>query len=642
LSLLFNQTMKYIFFVLVIISTYSVVNAQQSSVKLNDSAMSLYKNDPQKALLVLEKALQVSKENKDLFQIAKSKNNLGIVYRDLGDFEKATQLSTDALSTNDSILKASAYNNIGVVNRNLAKYDEALVNYLKALDIYQAKQMKSEMATTYNSIGLVYSYNGINNKAIEYHLKAKEIFESINNNKGISEVYNNIAIIYANDGELDKALNYFKYSLEIETILDDKKGMAESVNNVGAVYYYLNEIDSALVYFRKSLAIEKSIGDMAGISASYNNMANVLIEAGRLNGTKTYIDSAMHFAQNSKIAVDIESALHNYSQYYEAKNDTKTALNYFKELVVYRDSLFSIKTNEKIAELEIEYQTEKKEKEILSQRADIAEQELELNGKNTQLLGLGVLAIILSLLGYLIYSQQRLKNRQLQKENELKDALLKIETQNRLQEQRLRISRDLHDNIGAQLTFIISSLDNLKYGFKLPEKLSDKLKSISEFTTTTIFELRDTIWAMNKNEISLEDLQSRISNFIDKADLASNNVQFNYNTNTSDVETYKLSSVQGMNVYRIIQEAINNALKYAKPKTITVDFNYNDNQLNVNVIDDGLGFDLDNVQLGNGINNMKKRALEINGEIVIVSNAKQGTRIQLQIHELKENTSNDV
>jgi signal transduction histidine kinase len=633
--------MKHICFAFVMILT-SLLHAQQNPTQLNDSAMALYKNDPQKAVLILERALEISEENEDRFHIAKSKNNLGIVNRDLGDFEKALQLSTDALSTTDSLLMASAYNNIGVVNRNLAKYDEALKNYLNALDIYLAKDMKSEMATTFNSIGLVYSYNGINSKAIEYHLKAKAIFESLDNQKGISEVYNNIAIIYANDGDLEKALDYFKYSLAIEKALDDKKGMAESVNNVGAVYYYLNEVDSALVYFRKSLAIEKAIGDMAGISASYNNLASVMIEVGRLNGTKTYIDSAMYFAKNSKVAVDIESALDNYSKYYEAKKDTKTALNYFKELVVFRDSLLNIKTNEKIAELEIEYQTEKKEKEILSQRADIAEQNLALNQKNTQLLGLGVLAVILSLLGYLFYSQQRLKNRQLQKENELKDALIKIETQNRLQEQRLRISRDLHDNIGAQLTFIISSLDNLKYGFQLPEKLSNKLKSISEFTSTTIYELRDTIWAMNKNEISLEDLQSRISNFIDKANLASDRIKFDFKSNTSDDRNFTLTSVQGMNVYRIVQEAINNALKYANAKSITVDFNHGKNQLKITVIDDGKGFVLEDAQLGNGIHNMKKRAQEINGEVEIISNKNEGTSVQLLIHDLKKYTTDAV
>ena len=77
--------------------------------------------------------------------------------------------------------------------------------------------------------------------------------------------------------------------------------------------------------------------------------------------------------------------------------------------------------------------------------------------------------------------------------------MAKIETQNKLQEQRLRISRDLHDNIGAQLTFIISSIDNLKFGFTdISEKLGSKLSNISSFTQQTIYELRDTIWAMNK------------------------------------------------------------------------------------------------------------------------------------------------
>ncbi|TYA76037.1 histidine kinase, partial [Seonamhaeicola marinus] len=154
----------------------------------------------------------------------------------------------------------------------------------------------------------------------------------------------------------------------------------------------------------------------------------------------------------------------------------------------------------------------KKEKEILAQRAQIAEKELNINRKNMQLLGLGVLAIVLSVFGYLVYKQQKLKNKQLQKENQLKEALSKIETQNKLQDQRLRISRDLHDNIGAQLTFIISSIENLQYGFKISNtNLTNKLTGISSFTKDTINELRDTIWAMNKNEISLTDLQIRIS-----------------------------------------------------------------------------------------------------------------------------------
>src|SRR5690606_5081319 len=172
-------------------------------------------------------------------------------------------------------------------------------------------------------------------------------------------------------------------------------------------------------------------GNLAGDGASYKNMSQILLENDRVDDAKIYIDSAYHYANISKAAVDIETALNMYSQYYEAKNDAKTALYYFKNYANLKDSLLNIETNSKVAKLEIEYQTEKKEKEILSQRADLAEKELSLSKKNSYIFGLSALAIVLSLLGFLFYNQQKLKNHQLQKENELKDALLKIETQNR-------------------------------------------------------------------------------------------------------------------------------------------------------------------------------------------------------------------
>ncbi|MCK0114506.1 tetratricopeptide repeat protein [Gelidibacter sp. F63206] len=617
--------------------------SQGNAEKLNDSAMALYKQDPQKALLILEIALDVAQKNKQKSIVALSKNNLGIVYRDLGQFQKAKALSEEGLANaKDEFALASAYNNIGASNRSLGNYEDALIAYLKALDIYEKENAVIEQATVTNNIGMVYSYLGMNSNAIENHLKAITIFEKENNQKGMSDAYNNIAILYANDGELDKALNYFKNSLAIEISLKSQKGIAESVNNVGAVFYYMQEIDSAMAYFNQSASMERAIGNLAGVGASYNNMAQILLENGRVDDAKIYIDSAYHYASISKAAVDIETALNMYSQYYEAKNDTKTALYYFKNYANLKDSLLNIETNSKVAKLEIEYQTEKKEKEILSQRADIAEKELDLSKKNSYIVGLLGLAVVLTLLGLLFYNQQKLKNRQLQKENQLKDALIKIETQNRLQEQRLRISRDLHDNIGAQLTFIISSLDNLKYGFQLPDKLSAKLKFISEFTTTTIYELRDTIWAMNKNEISLEDLQIRISNFVDKANTTSEDVIFSFESDDGLNTGIKFTSVDGMNIYRIIQEAMNNALKYANAQRIAIKIQLDNQQLKISISDDGQGFDTETVTMGNGLNNMNKRANEIGAEISIESINNKGTKVNIEIPLQITNTTFDV
>ena len=205
--------------------------------------------------------------------------------------------------------------------------------------------------------------------------------------------------------------------------------------------------------------------------------------------------------------------------------------------------------------------------------------------------------------------------------------MAKIETQNKLQEQRLRISRDLHDNIGAQLTFIISSIDNLKYGFTdIGEKLGNRLTAISNFTSRTIYELRDTIWAMNKESITFEDLRVRIANFMEHAKSASEKTKFSFIIDVD--QAHLLSSVEGMNIYRIIQEAVNNALKYANATEIEVNISKTQNRFQIEIADNGTGFNQGTADHGNGLNNMKKRSYEIGADFQIKSSEK-GTTILL-------------
>ena len=208
-----------------------------------------------------------------------------------------------------------------------------------------------------------------------------------------------------------------------------------------------------------------------------------------------------------------------------------------------------------------------------------------------------------------------------------------------MQEQRLRISRDLHDNIGSQLTFIISSIDNLKYVTKdANQKLKEKLSTISSFTSDTIYQLRDTIWAMNKSEITVEDLHARILSFVEKAKIASQNIEFEITDNIDKNESF--SSLVGMNIFRVIQEAINNALKYAEATKIEIKLQKINNLFEAVVKDNGVGFNIKSVELGNGLSNMEKRMSEIEGKIKINSEVEKGTEIQITV-SLK-NTSNDV
>ncbi|MDX1782934.1 MAG: sensor histidine kinase, partial [Aequorivita vladivostokensis] len=342
---------------------------------------------------------------------------------------------------------------------------------------------------------------------------------------------------------------------------------------------------------------------------------------------------------HKSLPISIKKQYQNLTQYnykmlsdiYKKLNNADSALFYFEKYATLKDSIHSQKVQESIAQMNIEFETEKKQNEILKQRAQLAEKDLEVRRKNTFIFGSLGLAFFLGLLGYLLYNQQKLKNRQLQKEGELKTALAKIETQNKLQEQRLRISRDLHDNIGAQLTFIISSIDNLKFGFTdIGEKLGNKLSGISAFTSQTIYELRDTIWAMNKENITFEDLQARIANFIEHAKNASEKTELSFNIEESVDESHVFSSVEGMNIYRIIQEAVNNSLKYAEADEIEVNISKEDGRYLIEITDNGKGFEPETIVMGNGLNNMKKRAREIGGTLQLKS-SKKGTSILLRL-----------
>ena len=296
-----------------------------------------------------------------------------------------------------------------------------------------------------------------------------------------------------------------------------------------------------------------------------------------------------------------------------------TSLKLFQAL---KDSILNKQTNSKIEELQIEFETAKKEKRL-------AEQELRIKNKNLITLILIGPILLLSILFWSNYKRGKLKRKQLQKEMKLKEALAKIQTQNKLQNQRLEISRDLHDNIGSQLTFIISSIDNLKYVSKdLSKGLQNKLSGISGFTSETIHQLRDTIWAMNKNQISFDDLQTRLLSYIEKAKNATQNIQFQVNTDSID---YEFSSVTGMHLFRVIQEAVNNSIKYANATTISIDFTKEKEFLFIKIIDNGNGFNKEEITEGNGLANMETRIQKIGGNIIINSENDKGTRITIQI-----------
>ena len=237
---------------------------------------------------------------------AKAYNNIGNVYRKLGDYDKALEYHFKALEIRKSLLRennsdtAMSYINIGAVYDELGDYDKALEYDFKALEIYKAVlgENHPDTAMSYNNIGIVYSILGDYGKALEYHFKSLEIQKVVlgENHPETAGSYNNIGLDQYKLGDYDKALEYYNKALKIrKDVLGEKHpNTANSYDNIGIVYGDLGDYDKALECQFKALEIRKVVlGENHPENAgSYNNIGNVYANLGDYNKALEYYNKA--------------------------------------------------------------------------------------------------------------------------------------------------------------------------------------------------------------------------------------------------------------------------------------------------------------------------------------------------------------
>ncbi|OSY86906.1 hypothetical protein WH52_14070 [Tenacibaculum holothuriorum] len=586
-------------------------------------------------------ALSLSQKTNNLKGQAQAYNDLGILQYKTSNFNKAVSYYKKSLvirnKIRDTLGIASLYNKLGIAYQRIFKMDSALQYNTKALEIYEYKNIIKYSAIVRNNIANVYSGLKLHKKALKEHLIIADIRKKINDDFGLVYSYTNIGNSYLFLKDTIKSINFYNLGISIAKKNNYKKELGTLYNNLGTIHKDLGQYKKAEILLTKALNIRENINSKYGIASVKLNLGELKLRLGKLSEARKKLSNGVKLFKEINANDKILNGYNFLLQYHAHKKHTDSVLIYQKLVNTMQDSILNSRITKEIAEVQEKYNTAKKEKEIALQKEEILENELKIKNRNLYATLLGGALLIVGILSIGYYHRSSFKRKQLEKEIELKDALSKIKTQNRLQEQRLRISRDLHDNIGSQLTFIISSIDNLKYISKdLNDVLKSKLTNISDFTSDTIHQLRDTIWAMNKNEISIDDFSTRLLSFIEKAKEAVPSITFKYKNNIPSHINF--TSIEGMNLFRVTQEAINNAVKYSEGDLIELNATQKDNKLQLTIQDNGKGFDINNVTLGSGLSNMEKRMSSINGSVFITSENGKGTTITLQIN----NTTNDV
>lgn len=215
---------------------------------------------------------------------------------------------------------------------------------------------------------------------------------------------------------------------------------------------------------------------------------------------------------------------------------------------------------------------------------------------------------------------------------------LQLETQENNLKDRLRISQDLHDNIGSTLSSISVYSQVAKiYGEKNEqENLEELLEKISTTSNEMVGEMNDIVWAINPLNDSIEKIIQRMDSFA-RPLAAARNILFIFNIKEL-AATHQLEMEIRKNFYLIFKEAIANAIKYSGASELTADIHINNNHLILLVKDNGVGFNPEsemqcrtNSLSGNGLRNMYNRAAKLKGELIIESHPGIGTSITLEV-----------
>ena len=576
-------------------------------------------------------------DDKDL--LGRISMNLAILKTEAGDYEDAIASYKRAMnlvdSTNGSPTLSFVYHNMANAYERLGVVDTAIYYSLKALRRYKIANDSARMASV--SMNIASQYRVIK----EYDLSEKVNMEALEMYRALGDVFfqaaieNNLALLNNEQERFTRALKHAEESLKLWQSLGQRLVIAYSYTNLGIAQKGLGQLNEAEQSLKSALSLQQERGDRYEVIFLKMHLADVLNRRGNYAEAANLGMEAYRGAVDDDLLTFQQKTALTLSRIYENQNNHKDALFYLQRSTAAQDSLFMTEKAKEVLKLKEQFETEQKENEILRQKNALVNGELELKKRNNYLTVGASFTLIMLLGGVFYFRTQKLKTERIEKENALKIALAEAKAQENLKEQRIRIARDLHDNIGSQLTYITSITDTTRKGIAKGEAfLVEKLTQMKQFTLVTISELRDTIWAMNKDQISLEDIQERAQQLAATIhDATDDSIKVSITGTRSDIV---LNAFVGMNLYRIIQEAVNNAVKHSETSEVEVDISEAEGYLIVTVRDYGKGFDLQKGSSGNGLYIMRNRAEKAGLALEINSVENEGTAVKLKL-ELDNN-----
>lgn len=494
------------------------------------------------------------------------------------------------------------------------KFDDALQINLKLLEKAEKLKVPAYIAYADLQVGNMHYFLEDKKLAVKWYMIALGVVESEKIDSMKPELYHNISVMYNELGIVDSTLKYSQKAISIYKANKNFTELSRALSALVDIYMANNRnLKEAEKLINEAEKYAKLANDERVLAYAHTKRAALYGKQNRFKEAAEELKIPEEIYRKTNVADELMYLYRVGSVYYTKAGDPR-GLSYMDSLLKWKDAIFKKETAKKVAESEALYQTEKKEREnkLLQQENNL--KQAKIDSRNKTIIGL-VIGILL--IGVIVAWRISLIN--------LKKKESELQAIKNIQKEKERISRDLHDNVGGQLSYVLYSLDGIEGKSKV--ELMDLTSDINQAIRGVVGNLRETIWAISDEHLTVTDISDKLKVY-SKSLFRNTKIKIVFNENIQNNK--ELNSLTGLNLYRICQEILNNAFKYSKSNELLISI-VSHNSTTISIKDNGIGFDKTNIDYGYGLENIESRAKESNISVEFKSVTGEGTEYVLVV-----------
>jgi signal transduction histidine kinase len=564
----------------------------------------------------------------DSISLAKSYRSYGNYYYQKQILDSSFYFYTSSEKIYKKINDIDGYSTIllkkGIIQYNINDFIAADLSLSKAYSITKDSDDNLKKYAILNQLGLVSNQLKEYDKAIRYITQALKIVRDNNlqNYEHQEEkCLSNLGLVYSNLKDYQKAIYYYNLSLKNKKLKKDAPIVYSNIlDNLAYSKLQIKDYNELPYLFLESLKIRKEQKNTSAIVTSYLHLSEYYNTIGENKIALEYANISLRIAKSSKNPVDILFSLKQAS--------TVDNLNSSK----YSDDYLRITDSLQVAERD----SQDRFARIQLGTQEIIEEKDVLEDRNRNLLYVFVTTVILASLLFVVRAQRARTRELLFKQNQQKANEeifnLMMSQQSIIDESRnkekKRLAQDLHDGVLGRMFGLRLNLDSLNSSTDpdAPQKRQEllyELKTIEQ-------DIREISHDLNREKLVLiNNFVSIVHNLLEEQK-TSHEASVEYQIDTK-IDWDKIGNAIKINLYRILQEGLQNINKYANAKNIKVDISADTENVYLKIKDDGIGFDVNKKSKGIGMQNMISRTHDCQGIIDISSKKDHGTKIMITV-----------